>query len=222
MATKRRKQVSGKEIVAPFVEGKKAFSNLELSDVKFQNASLRGGPMPDDIRKVSNVTLTNTRVARSLVQNLALSKVVVDGCVTETPMRLENCFFDEVVMKGDVGRWHVSLELFMPSLRKYASEFYIDVVWALDIREARFADAIFRGIPTDKVRRDPERQFVLRKDKLREDDSWKRLAKPLSNRITFWLRLDGDTELLVANDLAPTFELELERYRTLRDAGFAD
>jgi hypothetical protein len=42
------------------------------------------------------------------------------------------------------------------------------------------------------------------------------------NRIAFWLRLADDAELLVANDASPTFQLELDRYRTLRDAGFAD
>lgn len=221
-ATKRRKKVSGRKIVAPFVDGKKALSNLDVSNVEFQNASLRGGPMPDDIRKVSNVLLASSRVARSAAQNLALSNVCVDGCRTKTPIRLVNCFFDCVVMRGDVGSWHVSLDLFMPSLRTYSSEFYEDVEWALDIREARFLDAIFRGIPVDKVRRDPERHFIVRKDKLRRDDSWRRLPKPLVNRLAFWLRLDGDAELLIANDRAPSFEAELERYRALREAGFAE
>lgn len=216
------KRKVGLEIDAPFVSHGRAYRDLELVDMRLRHASLRGGPKPDSIREITNVSLTNTHVARSAAQNLALRNVVVAGCETETPVRLVNCFCDGVVMKGELGRWHASLHLFMPSLREYAGAFYTDVEWALDIREAHFHDAILRGIPVDKVRRDPERHFVLRKARLRSDDSWKRLPKPIVNRIRFWLWLDGDAELLIANDRSPSFADELERYRTLRDAGFLE
>lgn len=224
MAAKKShpKRKVGLQIEAPFVAHTRPFSNLELVDTTIRYGSLSGGSKPDSIRKITNVSFTNTRVSHSSARNLALKNVVVTGCETETPVRLVNCFFDGVVMTGDLGRWHVSLDLFMPSLRTYAGAFYSDVDWALDIREARFHDAILRGIPVDKVRRDPERHFVLRKAKLRTDDSWKRMPKPIVNRIRFWLWLDGESELLVANDHAPSFERELDGYRTLRDAGFVE
>jgi hypothetical protein len=204
------------------VAARKKKSKREYDGLSVEYQSLGGGSKPDPIRRISGLAFTNTRVSHSAARNLALKNIVVSGCVTETPARLVNCFFDSVVLKGDVGRWHLSLHLFMPSLVKYASEFYADVDWALDIREARFHDAIVRGVPVDKVRRDPERHFVLRKPALRSDDSWRGLPKPLVNRLEFWLWLPGDTELLIASDYAPYRDRELARYRALREAGLLE
>lgn len=209
-------------------DGNKAIRGLHLRGCTFERCRLRAAFFSKGARRVSDVTIEAARAKQVSAQRLDLRNVVVDGCDCDQAVRLENVRFDRVVMRGNVGRWHVSSELSTPELVAETRAFYDKVDWALDIREARFTDAIFRGIPVEKIRRDPTRHFVLRKDKLRADDGWRKLSKSIQNRVPFWLGLRSstsertDTELLVANDHAPTFELELERYRALRDAGYSD
>jgi hypothetical protein len=45
------------------------------------------------------------------------------------------------------------------------ANFYDRVAWALDISEGEFKELDIRGIPAHLIRRDPETQFVLTREK---------------------------------------------------------
>src|SRR5204863_5298855 len=50
------------------------------------------------------------------------------------------------------------------------AEAYQHIDWALDISEASFADADFYYVPGQLIRRDPETQFLLRRESFADID----------------------------------------------------
>jgi len=101
---------------------------------------------------------------------------------------------------------------------------YASIDWALDIREAEFEECDLRGIPGHLVRRDPETQILVTRERVMEG-VWRELD--LSR--TYWpasleglLEDERSDEVLVAPKLATDFEDLLAGLNLLREAGVAE
>jgi hypothetical protein len=103
------------------------------------------------------------------------------------------------------------------------AEFYRNVDWALDIREAEFVECDLRSpMPARLVRRDEETQVVVKRSKLL-DGEWRKLDLPQWSIALEWLLERGDPDVvLVAGKRSKNFKKELAELERLRDAGFAE
>ena len=128
--------------------------------------------------------------------------VLVKGLKTDGMVQTWATVFKHVMFKGKIGRLMFS-ELFTPcdpptskfqqAIAKANAEYYATVDWALDIREAEFDDFDCRGVPSRLVRRNPETQMMLTRQRVLEHrdsmgaggEYWERLVK------LFLQRADG-------------------------------
>ncbi len=105
--------------------------------------------------------------------------------------------------------------------------FYESIDWAIDIRDAKFKEFEYRGIPGRLIKRDPETQFLVRRENV-IDSSWRSKVSKSNVHWPFVLELfesDGDEDIvLVAPLAAPKKKREslLEELRELRAIGVAD
>jgi hypothetical protein len=106
-------------------------------------------------------------------------------------------------------------------------EYYASVDWAVDISNAEFVEADLRSLPARLVKRDPETQVVVRRERvLATREIWERLdlsATPwdvaLENMILFnW----SDRVLVAPKANRRDFERHLNGLRALRRAGVAE
>jgi hypothetical protein len=108
---------------------------------------------------------------------------------------------------------------------KANQKYYSKVDWALDISEALFLDCSLRTVPARLVRRDPETQVVVKREKVLTG-SWRELRYVKDTR---WeAELDGFLEqglpdrVLVAPKRDRRFQQHLDGLKALRDAGIAE
>jgi hypothetical protein len=185
---------------------------------------------PDTV--VERATFERTTVKSvKYVWQIVLRDVTVDTCKNTATLTLRDCLLDRVRMVGDFGKWWFWW-LPDPEWEVYAAEFYRNVEWALDIREARFRTLDLCGVPPSKVLRDPTRHIVLRRDRLRDDRSWERFPPDLVAFLR--VRVDGGTVLnlspfpdhpttiYTADDLPKPDEKTLKHFALMREAGFAE
>jgi hypothetical protein len=103
------------------------------------------------------------------VQGVVFEDVTVDGLATNH-QGLGGCLFKHVTLKGKIGPIlttppsHGIGEEIRAAMTAAMVDYYKNVDWALDISEAEFSDGDFSMVPGDLVRRDPETQFLLRRD----------------------------------------------------------
>jgi hypothetical protein len=104
------------------------------------------------------------------------------------------------------------------------AEYYKSVDWALDISQGEFQELDINGVPARLIRRDPETQVVVTREKVLEG-RWKDL--PL--RETIWsivfevlLESNDNDVILMAPKRHRKFREYLADLRTLQKAGVAE
>ena len=89
----------------------------------------------------------------------------------------------------------------------YRARFYTDVEWALDISAARFKDFDVRGVPGRLIRRDPESQVLITRERALQiaRPGWERQLDPANKLWPFMINLfigDGDPDTVLVAPLA--------------------
>jgi hypothetical protein len=167
-----------------------------------------------------------------------LSCPIVEDCLIEN-LKIEELLqtwgavFKHVTFKGRIGSIMLSTclcptstttEAMQRAFEQANAAYYSTVDWALDISQAEFEDCEIRGIPARLIRRDPETQVVVTREKAMRGE-WRRLdlAK------TYWqVALDvflkrGDANaVMVAPKRAKDFKHLLRGLQLLREAGVAE
>ena len=214
------------ELVKQVFERQILPAGTAVRDARFvQCAFLDCACNPSAFSSVENSVFERTRLKSKLVTNIALRQVTIDTCKGNPMFRLTNGLFDRVTLRGDFGAWMITqLPEFLPAAQAgFAVRFYDTVDWALDISQARFKNLTLRGVPADKVRRDPERQAAVRKDRLLADPSWR--DDPDAGLVAVLkatLDRPAEGEILSINDLSTNADRWRERLRRLRAAGLVD
>jgi hypothetical protein len=145
-------------------------SGLDLHKVKFETCVLAQDDDPAFGLVVRDVTLTGCSATDCIVDGVRFEDVTVDGLSLKPVHQFGGCVFRHVTLKGRIGPLVTTpVNYALPqetqdALTAAIQAYYRDVDWALDITEAEFDDADFYLVPGDLVRRDPERQFLLRRD----------------------------------------------------------
>ena len=100
--------------------------------------------------------------------------VLVEDLKTDGLVQTWATVFKHVTLKGKIGELMFS-SLFHPgeptskfqrAIEKANADYYATVDWALDIREAELEDIDCRGLPARLVRRNPETQMMLTRDRV--------------------------------------------------------
>lgn len=213
----------------------------------------RGGSLYEDMRFVNcwfrscGISITRDPAQRTIVRNVELIKceerggaidtavlegLLVDGLKTTGLLQTWGAVFKHVTLRGRIGRIMVSpavgTGLATPEQQRAFdvanARYYADVDWALDIREAEFEECDIRRVPASLVRRDPETQVVVTRERALRGE-WRRLD--LSK--TYWASAiegflhEGDADLvLVAGKRQRKFRDLVDGLKKLRDAGVAE
>jgi len=166
----------------------------------------------------------------SSVYTAIVEDVLVDGCKTNGLFNTCGAVFKHVVIKGKVGQLMISpLVSFSRKISQQRAldranmSYYASVDWALDIREAQFEEAVLCGVPARLVLRDPETQFVLRREKALEG-KWKSMLSGTywDGYIDYFLERGAEDEVMVAPKLSSQFRKSLDVLLALRDAGVVE
>jgi len=155
--------------------------------------------------------------------------VVVDGLKTSDLLQTWAVVFKHVTLKGKIDRLMFSdfLHPGFPRLQELIapanSNYYARVDWALDIKEAELKELDCRGVPARLVRRDPETQIMVTRERVlasRDDiavggEYWHDLLK-------LFLESSYADHVLIAPRRDPQFKEFVAGLHRLRQAGVAE
>jgi hypothetical protein len=221
-----RQQITGQEFeqLRSYGTGH-TFSEIDLNRVKFVSCVFGQQDDPEFGFVVRDVTATRCRVDTCTVEGVRFEDVTVDGLATRH-QGLGGCLFRHVTLKGKIGPILTTpVSRGVPAETREAMNaamvaYYKDVDWALDISAAEFSDADFYMVPGDLVRRDPETQFLLRRDVVTPaKDSLPVGAKIAASRFE---STPFDSIVAVVSRRSKNFARDLEEFERVRKAGLAE
>jgi hypothetical protein len=212
-----------------------AIDGLELSNCSFNHCGLS---MTKDVSKrstVRNCKLTNSTVSGCDIGPAILENIELDGIDTKELLIIWGALFKNVVFRGECGKIKINHWAHFTDRTAATQEpfddarhrFYESIDWAIDIRDAKFRAFEYRGIPGRLIKRDPETQFLVRRENV-IDTAWRSQVSKSNVHWPFVLELfesDGDEDIvLVAPLAAPKKKREslLDELRELRAIGVAE
>lgn len=163
-----------------FESWKEFDSGRTHSDIKFQKCEFVDCTLGLDQEnmkyrpRVNNTVLERCRVSGGRLRGVIVEETLVDGLKTSGLFQTWATVFKHVTLKGKIDRLMLS-DLFHPGfptsqfqkiVAQANADYYATVDWALDIREAEFIDFDCRGVPAQLVRRDPETQIMVTRERL--------------------------------------------------------
>lgn len=136
-----------------------------------------------------NILFENTKLKTKVIYDFILRNITINTCKNTALFRVENCLFDRVKMSGQFGKWMIQSSFNSePKKKTKASKFYEKVEWALDISEAYFKALTLRNLPAQKIIRDPNRHFLVCKERFLTDPSWEKIINDIG-----WAAVARDT-----------------------------
>lgn len=208
---------------------------VRFVDCVFENSALS---LTKDVQRrstVSDVELIRCSANGCDVGPAVLSNVVVDSLTTDDLLIVWGALFDRVVFRGLTGKIKINRAVHhvdrSPAIQGpfdlERERFYQRVEWALDISQARFKEFDIRGVPSRLIRRDPESQVIVTRERALVP-GW-RDELSASNRLwPFMIDLfltDGDPDVVLVAPLgAPKAKREalLAGLNELRRLGVAE
>lgn len=208
------------------------FEDLEFRRCVFVSSRISMTRNPSLRSTVRNIKIVNCEQRGCALEAAILEDVLVDGLKTNGVLRCWAAGFKHAVLRGKIGRILISSAVATgtatPEQQRAFDEanaaYYKSVDWALDISEAEFEECDIRRVPAHLIRRDPETQVVVKREKAMLG-KWRELD--LSKAYwAGWLDLflkDGDSDIvLVAPKRHKKFRQLLDGLKLLRDAGVAE
>ena len=208
-----------------------------ISDMLFKHCSFVGCSISatTNVRKrsiVRNIELINCSSRGNTIYTAIIEDVLVSSLKTYTLLQTWAAVFKHVKLEGNIGRIMISplVDAARPNSRVQAAfekanaDYYQDVDWALDISEGRFVDCDIRRVPAKLVRRDPETQVVITREKALMGE-WKKLDLSKTywaTAIEFLLESGDQDMILVAPKRYSKYPDLLDGLKMLRDAGVAE
>lgn len=204
--------------------GKRTYSGIDLDRVTFVSCVLGQNDDPEYGFVVRDVNARRCRTKACTVHGVRFEDVTVDGLACDH-LSLGGCLFKHVTLKGKIGSILTTpvktlSEETTAAMKAAMVAYYQDVDWALDISEAEFSDAGFYMVPGELVRRDPETQFLVRRE----------VVVPVMDSVPFGLRVAAsrfestpfDSIVVVAPRRSKHFERDLAELRGAREAGLVE
>lgn len=157
-------------------DGERFEGSIVLCDARFDHCSFDHchviGVAPDARPVLERIVLANCSISQraySTVGNVVIRDVEIINLKSRGMTQLWNCVFDRVVLRGRFDAIMIGLRWTMPmdaAIAAVVAKEQQSVDWAVDISQAEFRDINFDDIPASLVKRDPETQAVIRRDRL--------------------------------------------------------
>jgi hypothetical protein len=191
---------------------------------------------PSERRFLRNTTIRNCWAA----SNCSLGPIVVEdvevhGLATGGVCIAWGAVYRHVRLSGRCGRLMLTaLPSPSPShsqekirlFQEADASFYKNTDWALDISEVDCEELDIRWVPSRLIRRDPDTQIVVRRERLEVmKQTWRNLdlsGTPWANALENILQWRMEDKVLVAPKLAKDFQRWCDGLRLLREAGIAE
>lgn len=207
---------------------------LEFKRCYFHDCSLSMTRHPELRTTVRDVRLDRCEVEHCFIESAIIEDCIVDGLKTLGDLKICGAVFKHVVLRGKIDKvmithpWSPYLSDEPPDadlpIRRANAEYYKHVDWALDISQGEFQELDIRSVPARLIRRDPETQVIVTREKALQGD-WKYLPYP-DNLWAGWIDgfLHDETPdvVLVAPKRSKRFKPLLEGLKLLRQAGVAE
>ena len=210
----------------------RVFSDIEFRKCTFESCAISITFDPKLRSTVRNVNLINCEMYGCSLDSAIVEDVTVDGLKTHGLRQSWAAVFKHVTLKGKIGRLmfspYVSPGFATLNQQRAFDEaneqYYSTVDWALDIREVEIEELDIRRVPARLVRRDPEDQVVITREKAMQG-AW----RELDLEKTHWaysmelLLEEGDPDMvLVAGKRDRNYRNLVKGLNALRDAGVAE
>lgn len=225
--------LDGQQFESVYDRGRNEHADLEYRNCSFVSCRLSVTRSVADRSLVRNAKVVDCEVTGCAIETAIVEDSLVDGLKTHNVLACWGAVFKHVVLKGRIG--DIMINPAVATGTASAQEqlafdeanrvYYASVDWALDITEAEFHNADIRGIPARLIRRDPETQAVVTREKALEG-KWR--SVDLSKTwwgcsIEFLLDRPSDPDVvLVAPKRHRRFRNLLDGLKRLRDAGVAE
>jgi hypothetical protein len=209
------------------------FSDVEFRNCYFESCELSITRTPTLRSTVRNVGLINCSQRGSSISAAIVEDVLVDGLNTNGQLfQTWGAVFNRTVLQGKIDRVMISSAVLpgvigpdeQQAFDKANTEYYRHVEWALDISKGEFKELCIRGLPGHLVRRDPETQFLVTRERAMSGE-WKDLEfqenlLPIS--LEMFLQRGEPSIVLIAPKRHRKFKVYLDDMQLLRRRGVAE
>ena len=155
----------------------RTFSGFSFVDCHFQSCFVHCEQAEIERRtRIADMSLRNCSHAGCALDGGIVEDVLVENFKTAKMFHTWGAVFKHVTFKGKIGRVMFSDLFELPfkgkitsvqrAFEKANAEYYSTVDWALDISQAEFDDFDCRGVPSRLVRRNPETQMMLTRERV--------------------------------------------------------
>jgi hypothetical protein len=206
-------------------------SHQRIAHLEFNRCWFTGGVLSQDDDPECDFVVEDVKVSRCKsgpfeCHGVRFVDVAVENPTNRPRLNPLGCLFQHVTIHGTFGTVRIEPSNSRgPSLpddfAEAAKKFYEGVDWALDISDAKINDCVLTYVPGHLVRRDPETQLLIHKDRVRDVDPE---SLPFPARFAAWhaLRSPFDTVVAVASLPSKDFARELSELEELRRRGIAE
>jgi len=172
---------------------------------------------------------------------MVLSNVTISNLKTNDLFIVWCPYLNQVKLSGEIGKMKVNAAADTSTVGPmnkdkqrpfddYRKQFYANVEWALDISEARFKEFGIRGVPARLIRRDPESQVLITRERALRvaTPGWEEQLDPANKLWPFMISLflgDGDEDMVLVAPLGAAKakrDLLLKGLQELRRIGLAE
>jgi hypothetical protein len=208
-------------------------AGMTFTDCEFRSCILALDKQELSLRpRVTDMVFRHCAATACSMTAVIVEDVLVDGLRTSDQLPTWATVFKHVILKGKIDCLMLS-NLFHPGypnsqfqqvIAKANADYYATVDWALDISEAEFKDFDCRCVPSRLIRRDPETQVVVTREKAMEGH-WQELDLERTHwkvAIEFMLDQGGADVVLAAPKRSRRFKDLLAGLKLLREAGVAE
>ena len=190
--------------------GKLLLENMKFERCEFTSCIISLTADVDRMSTVRNVTLDDCYANGCLTGPMILSNVTINNLKTNDLLLVWSPYFDRVTLSGEIGKMKINRTAAPSTHNKptqkpfedFRNQFYANVEWALDISKARFKEFDLESVPAHLVRRDPESQIVVKRERALEiaTPGWEARLDPSNKLWPFIINLflgDGDPDIVL-------------------------
>jgi len=208
------------------------FCDYEFVQCRFEHCLF--GTLRDPKRRPTarRISLIGCSVLQCHLSAPIFEDIKVSGLNSDSNLILWAPAFRHVTLEGPICSLIVNmdedpagdLDPVNAEFRKANADFYSTVDWALDISRSEFSDVSIDGVPASLVRRDPESQVVIRRERVL-GSRWKDV--PLTGthwpiEIEFFLDSGEADHVMIAPKRSKNFKILVEGLRLLQKEGVAE
>ena len=163
------------KIMRRFDDGGERVHGMQFEGCFFDNCGIS---MSCDINHRSvyrDISIIDGEVGHITFGMPIVEQVHVNGLATCDLLHAQGALFKHVTFKGEIGNIMLSPLLFDATDEQQAAAdeqrkaYYGKIEWALDISQASFQSLDIRGIPSKLIKRDPETQVVVTRERLKKN-----------------------------------------------------